>query len=325
MAWIRLDTDLEQDRKFRRLDGFGRALWPVLLRLCKKREGWIPAEDWDAYHFADLMRFAEFEEQIEKAMDTILEVGLMDHEGDRIVVRNWRNYQSTSAERMARKRAEEKANDYAKQVAHKSNGRNSAPQYSTLQDRDQTHACVSPSVYESDEQQDIEVQVETDKTSKSKRDEEIDLAFGNLGPRSRELANLICTLWPEYPTDRALGTVEKALPVITGNPKLDWKKVVRDACDSWGPGDPWLYGGENKLHKKLMAFFKNAEKFQKPEQTTDNRGMPHESRPRRIVDTSTNYQPANMSPEEIKQITASYKGRFMCAEAQEEDENGERE
>ena len=119
MTWIRIDTDLEMDRRFIQLDGFSRALWLFILRLAKKDEGSISVADWESGYLSKMLDFADRDEEIKAGMDKILELEMAIHEGDRITIPTWGKYQSTAAERMRKSRDTKKANDNHKPVTHK--------------------------------------------------------------------------------------------------------------------------------------------------------------------------------------------------------------
>lgn len=110
MAWIRVDTDLEMDRKFRRLSGVGRALLQFTWRLAKRKEGRIDADDWDVHYFSDMIGFADSEDDIKKSMNDIVSLGFLERfeGGNDLFVPNWEKFQNpkdrTNAERQKRYR-----------------------------------------------------------------------------------------------------------------------------------------------------------------------------------------------------------------------------
>lgn len=120
MAWIRVDTDLEMDRKFRRLSGVGRALLQFVWRLAKRKEGRIDADDWDVHYFSDMIGFSHLQADMEKAMDDMISLGFLERfeGGDDLFVPNWEKFQNpkdrTNAERQKRYRDKLKAESVTK-------------------------------------------------------------------------------------------------------------------------------------------------------------------------------------------------------------------
>jgi hypothetical protein len=120
MSWIRLEENLDLDPRVMRLDGFGMTAFITALRLAKAKEGVLSADSWDPWYIARRANFSGFEDQIEKGMGRVLELGLvaLDEETGEYVIPGWSSYHppkedNTNAERQRRykaKRREKKGN-----------------------------------------------------------------------------------------------------------------------------------------------------------------------------------------------------------------------
>ena len=114
MPWIRVNTDLEMDRRFVNLDGFGRAVIQFLWRLAKKNEGLIKNEDLDIDYICNMTGFASNKVDIERQMEKIKSTGSLERfeDGNDWFVPNWDKYQQpkdrTNAERQRRFREKKK-------------------------------------------------------------------------------------------------------------------------------------------------------------------------------------------------------------------------
>lgn len=95
MEWIRVNTDLEMDRKFRKLSGIGRSLLQFIWRLAKRHEGKIKIDDWDSDYFADMIGFFDCNKEIELQMQKMIDLGFVEkfEDTDDFFICNWDRYQ----------------------------------------------------------------------------------------------------------------------------------------------------------------------------------------------------------------------------------------
>lgn len=91
MAWVRIDCNLEMDRKFRKLSGVGRAVLQFLWRLAKQKEGRIAVDDLDPEYIADMTCFVDSLQEIETSINDIVTLGFLEifESGPDYYVHNW--------------------------------------------------------------------------------------------------------------------------------------------------------------------------------------------------------------------------------------------
>lgn len=121
MPWVKVDCNLEMDRRFRKLTGVGRAVLQFIWRLAKKNEGMVKNDDWDPEYVADMTCFADMESLVETSMNDIVALGFVEifENGPHYFVSNWSKMQTpkdrTNATRQ-RKHREKKKKEKVKKV-----------------------------------------------------------------------------------------------------------------------------------------------------------------------------------------------------------------